>query len=253
MKTKIKKLSSILFSAILLLELFSCATTKNFKEDSEGKFSKLDYQIFTISLEDPDLIIVTNPKKEGFTPATSVKVFAQKKGCFAAINTNPFITERKNPFSKVKPAGIYRDCGITYSESSKKYACIAFFKEEEGFKAQIFKSQEDALYEKAEIVLGGFWQILDGEKIYSFKDVKDFRSAAGLSRDGKTLYLFSGKKLSYMQCAEILKARGAYSAMQFDGGTSSAVYYEGKIFPKMIIRKKVSTILGFSNNKKSAL
>ena len=58
-------------------------------------------------------------------------------------------------------------------------------------------------------------------KFYDFKEIKNVRSAAAVSDNGKTLYLFVGKKLSYHDCAKIFANLNVESAMEFDGGSSS--------------------------------
>ena len=139
-----------------------------------------------------------------------------------------------------------------FSEPQEKYAALAFFKEEIGYSAKIFDSQSEIQGKIPAFAVGGFWTILRGEKIYSFKDIKDFRSAAGISEDGKKLYLFCGKNLSYEETAKILKEKNVFCAMQLDGGPSSQLYYNGKNRQKSTKKQLPSVILGFShkpNNK----
>ena len=53
-----------------------------------------------------------------------------------------------------------------------------------------------------------------------------------------------GKKLSYMDCAEILQKAGARTAMQFDGGRSAQLVINGKNTIASP-RRKVAAALGF--------
>ena len=143
-----KRFSAFISFTCLLL-FFSCKTTDSIKEPVEetGVFSGTDsfyagknYFIAEINLSSPDLEIKTFPKKDGFSKPVSVKKFAEENNCFAAINANPFVTSSKlNPFfSERKPIGIYIDDFTEFSAPQKKYAALAFFKEETGYSAKIF-------------------------------------------------------------------------------------------------------------------
>ncbi len=246
------------FSVVTLF--FSCKTTSSFVGFSNipdtNNFSATatkNYFLAEIDLSSSELEIKTYPKSAGFSKPVSVKKFSEQNGCFAAINANPFVTSsRINPlFSKRKPVGLYIDNFIRFSEPVEKYAAIAFFKEENGYSAKIFDSQTEIENEKKPaFAAGGFWTILRGEKIHDFKDIKDFRSAAGISEDGRKLYLLCGKKLSYQDTAKILKEKNVFSALQLDGGPSSQLYFCGKNRQNSAKKQLPSVILGFSHKTK---
>lgn len=230
-------------SSVAGLRDISCAN--NFSATAEK-----NYFLVEIDLSSSELEIKTYPKNSGFSKPVSVKKFAEQNECFAAINANPFVTSSKmNPlFSKRKPVGLYVDNFTRFSEPQEKYAAIAFFKEENGYSAKILDSQTEIENEKTPaFAAGGFWTILRGEKIPGFKDIKDFRSAAGLSADGRKLYLFCGKKISYQDTAKILKEKNVFSALQFDGGPSSQLYFCGKNRQNSAKKQLPSVILGFAN------
>ena len=253
-----KNLISALNSALILVFagifvstlFFSCATTKPALNSgrAENFYQEKNYFLAEIDISSPEIEIKTYPKQEGFHKPVSVKKFARKNGCFAAINANPFDeSSRLNPlFSRRKPIGIYIDGFKEFSAPEKKYAAVAFFKEETGYSAKIYDSQAEIPGKQAEFAFGGFWTILRGEEIFSFKEIKDFRSAIGISEDGRKIYLFCGKKLSFNDCAQILKSKNVFSAMQFDGGSSSQLYFSGKNRQKTAAARLPSVILGFS-------
>lgn len=246
-----KNLLIAVFAAAALL--FSCKTTSSIVDSSaagsSGAVSGKNYFLAEIDLSSSDLEIKTYPKAEGFSKPVSVKKFAQQNGCFAAINANPFVTgSRLNPvYSKRKPVGIYIDGFTLFSEPMERYAALAFFREETGYSAKIFDSQTEMLNENPEFAVGGFWTILRGEKIHEFKDIKDFRSAVGISKNGRKLYLFCGKKLSYQDTARILQQKNIFCALQLDGGPSSQLYFCGKNRQKSLKKQFPSVIIGFSN------
>lgn len=263
---------------------FNASLKNNFTELSdivEKVVSEKNYFIVQINLSSPNLEIKSYPKQSGWTKPKSVKKFAKENNCFVAINANPFEQKSINPFSARKTIGTYIDSKVEYSAPNARYAEIAFYKEQNknGFYAKIEKSQVGATESQSatkalsasksqtalgslfvaveeqnkfssqsapDFAFGGFWTILYDETIYNFKNIKDFRSAAALSKDGKTLYLFCGKKLSYQDCAKILKDCGAFCALQLDGGSSSQLYFCGKNKQKMLKSKNPAVIFGFS-------
>ena len=228
-----KVLRAVIFSLIVFLSV-SCQTTQvQFSESSQTSAS---YIIEKIDLTSPDLQILTNaPDFKPVMPRT----FAKKNGAGIVINTTPFKKDGT-------PVGLLMDDGNIYSLAVKKYADLAFYKEENGWRAQIFDSQEeiDLSGEKVPfIAAGGFWTILRDGKEYEFIDRKDYRIAVGLCNGGKTLLSMCGKKLSYGDCAKIFKELGAETAMQFDGGRSAQMVINGKNTLKGI-RRKVPAVLG---------
>lgn len=64
----------------------------------------------------------------GWAKTKSVEKFARETDSLVAINTTPFMTEHKNPFSKAKPAGLQIADGKMISKPNGKYSAIAFFK-----------------------------------------------------------------------------------------------------------------------------
>lgn len=235
--------------SLLAALLFSCATTTPL---SDKKKEGIDYIIEEIDLEDPELSIITYPKTSGYVKPMEVSRFAEKTKCFAAINANPFSQKNPvNPFSMARGIGIYVDEGKCILQPTEKYAALAFFRTEHGFKANVSSSQAALLSENPDYAVGGFWVILEGEKIYNFRDIKDFRSAAGISQDGTKLYLFAAKNMNYMECAHVMKSHGVYKALQLDGGSSSQLCIRGKKFQNLLIPRNPAVILGFKNNSSS--
>lgn len=236
-----KKLLILTTALLFAATLFSCSTTS-------GLQTHPDYTITEINLQDPELQLITYPQKSGWTKPKTVQDFARQEKCFAAINTNPFHKKIKYlEHSRVQAIGIYVDHGELFAEPSDRYAGLAFFRDGQGYAAMLSDRQSDLLDKKPEVAVGGFWKILEGDTIYPFKDIKNYRSACGISKDGKTLYLFTGKKLSYQECAQILKDNGAWAAMQFDGGSSSQMVLNGKALQQMTASVAPAVILGFKH------
>lgn len=197
------------------------------------------YTIVKVNLAGEGLHIISNFSKDTSKRVLNPRVFAKSSGSQLVINTTPFKKDGS-------PVGLIIEEGRLISQVNKKYAALAIYKEGNAYSARIFDSQEEIDLNDSSLYLaaGGFWTILRDGKINDFIDHKDYRSAAGLADDGKTLFLMCGKKLSYMDCAEILKEAGAENAMEFDGGRSTQLVINGK---NVIAspRRKVAAVLGF--------
>lgn len=213
------------------------------------KSGKIDYHIVKIDLN-TKWQIDSYPRSSEWVKPESVKKFATKNDSIVAINTTPFISRSKLPFSKLKPIGICRENYTEYSGIKSKYCAIAFFIEENGtLRAEIFDSQSELSDKNPVHAFGGFFTIYRNGKFYNFKEIKDVRSAAAVSDNGKTLYLFVGKKLSYHDCAKIFANLNVESAMEFDGGSSSQMTINKKNVFYNIPLRKVAAIFGLKPAK----
>jgi Phosphodiester glycosidase len=79
----------------------------------------------------------------------------------------------------------------------------------------------------------GFWDPATGRDAIGY-DQPNARSAIALTATGEVLFIMveqrkPGGGLSLPQLATVLKELGAVSAMNLDGGTSSALFYDGKV------------------------
>ncbi len=214
---------------------------------------RIKYQLVEIDLSHPELeITLMKPNflgKSRRLKNRSVKSFAKETSSVAAINTTPFFTKSKlNPFSGGFPAGIQIADGKTFIEPNGKYAAAAFFKNPEGgYRGTFFESQTQIFEQNKvpDIATGGFWIILKDGKPLEFKKIKNIRTCAALKDEGKTLLLFAGYDFTYMECAEFFKKLGAESAMQFDGGNSTALVINGKSVINYGIKRNVPAAMGF--------
>ena len=244
----------IFFSAAMLALLTTCATNGKTQATAEEllhdapkwekaswtdsayalKFDKagIRYSCVKIDLAAEPVSIQAYPRKEGGKEVSKpirIKKFVEMTGAKIAINTTPYTKGGK-------AIGIHIDRGDKLSAEAKRYSALYFEKEEGGLKAKISENQSADDFSEAEFAFGGFFTILkDGEKRSFAHTSYDARSAAGISADGKTLYLLSVEKgffkrgLSYPECAEILLALGADDAIEFDGGSSTSLFMDGMI------------------------
>lgn len=203
-----------------------------------------------IDLDTPGLQIICEPHKETLGQNFSVKKFAARDNAFVAINSVPFDLDGKTFI----PVGVTKYKGQIISEPVKDYCALCFNKNEnEKLRAYIIDSQTEEQIAKFEYAFGGFFTILSGGQARTFAKNKRSRVGAGISHEGRFLYIMvttpkfnltDRNGLNYEECAEIFKALGCSDAMQFDGGHSSALVLNGKDLEKPFMQRKVPTILG---------
>ena len=204
--------------------------------DFENPAVPVVYHAVKIDLDNENLELVcfpdskTKTNSSGFFRGAQTLSFARKNNCVVAINAAPF--EGKLIMKKIVGVHVYD--GNTFSPSNSNYAAIAFSKDAG---AAIIKNQQPELFEDFDFAFGGFFVVLENDRVInSFAEIYDSRSGAGISKDGKTLYLLvvEGERksrsigLTYPQCAKIFAAMGCSNALELDGGGSTQLCINGK-------------------------
>lgn len=193
--------------------------------------------------------------------------FAAREKCLVAMNATPF--------DKTKLAGICKVDGKLLSGPVARYAALGLQcgageedksgesgesgesdrTDEEVLCGRIFESQADPELEAFDAAFGGFFVVLrDGLVCTDFVCRHTSRSGAGLSADGKTLYLLvvegerprQSRGLSYPQCGEIFRAMGCSHALEFDGGGSSELCINGRSVLSYRVGRVQGNSFGFS-------
>ena len=212
-----------------------------------------------IDLTAPGLKIKMLPQKENSRDIFYAEEFCKQSGAILAFNTTPFYVRETGNDKKHSTAGLCVNDGELYSRALAGYCALGFFGFEagqptEGRRAKIFASQKDKGLEGARFAAGGFWQILKEKKVVQFKELRDSRTAVGLDAGGQTLYIIAvegentarSAGLTYMECAEFLRALGCENAMEFDGGSSTQLCVNGKSVLTYKNYVKVPAFLGFA-------
>jgi hypothetical protein len=223
----------------------------------EGRIGKprLELWAIRVDLGNPDLEFVVNGadhkddgagpgvENPGIIPSTTVSGFVRNYGCIAGINTNPF-----DPVSAVAGedrtiAGITLADGFLIAPPHPQFDALVFYND--GSAAMVNQAGLDAeALGSIRNAVGGFFVVLrDGvipEQVPARK-ARHPRSAAGLSGDGKTLYLLAidGRRFGSLGATEeetgvILARLGADHGLNFDGGGSTTLslrYPDGKVRP----------------------
>lgn len=171
--------------------------------------------------------------------------FAKREHCLVAMNATPF--------GRKSLAGIFKMKGHVLSEPVERYGALGLRcdKDNTVTAARVFESQTDEELADWDAAFGGFFIVLkDGQVCTEFVRRSDSRSGAGVSADGKILYLLvvegermsQSRGLSYPQCGQIFRALGCSDALEFDGGGSSDLCINGS----SVLSYKVGRIQGNS-------
>ncbi len=215
----------------------------SFKSDS----ARVSYHLVRVDLEKQGLTLCAYPETEPYK-TQSVSDFAKQSGCILAFNTSPFDTS-----SATEIRGVHIAKGIRISDCIEKYAALALKKTSGGtWHACVIASQNEKAVEENDFVLGGFFAVvLDGQAQHFAHHSYEARMGAGISADGKTLYIMMVEKtnslrgLSYQQCAKVFLALGCSNALEFDGGHSTELYLDGTTLTGTSPCRKQAAMFGF--------
>jgi exopolysaccharide biosynthesis protein len=184
----------------------------------------------------------------GIIPSTTVSGFVRDYGCVAGINANPFdrVTARVGEPRTI--VGIALGSGVLIAAPDPGYDALVLYRD--GSAAIVGQDElDEAALADINAAVGGFFVALrDGALAERLLDQagdgrapRHPRSAAGLSADGKTLYLLAidGRRAGSVGATEgelavILQRLGADDGLNFDGGGSTALalrYPDGRIRP----------------------
>jgi exopolysaccharide biosynthesis protein len=151
-------------------------------------------------------------------------------GLLAGINALPFDPASETESEPRTNIGIVIANGITLSPPHKSFDALVFYK---NGKTAVEAQSECNGFDSIENAVGGFYRILErGGLVPRVLNLNDRhpRSAAGISPDGKFMYLLvvDGRQINSIGCTEaetalLLKALGASEGINFDGGGSSAL------------------------------
>ena len=205
---------------------------------------RLEFWAIKADLAEPSLMVVVNDRgivwggNQGHSmPSTRVSSFVRDYGSLVGINTVPFYPVSATEGEGRTSVGIVVSAGVPISLPAPGYDALVFYKDG---RAAIMAQDEIGDLGEVENALGGFRIVLQGgalpPRLLSGAGTprhdlpRHPRSAAGLSADGRTLYLvvIDGRRPGSIGATEaeaglILRRLGAASGLNFDGGGSSAM------------------------------
>lgn len=207
--------------------------------DFENASVSLIYHVVKIDLSNENLELICYPDEHtkisssGTFAGLKTQDFAQGNNCTVAINASPF----DGRFRNKKIIGVHSVNGTQLAAPNNRYAAIAFSNapDTNGYIARIIKNQTADCTENFDFVFGGFFAVLIDGELLPYNEIYNSRTGAGISQDGKTLYLLlvEGEEparsagLTYPQCGKIFAAMGCSNALEFDGGGSSQLCING--------------------------
>jgi len=195
---------------------------------------RLEFYAVQIDLEAPQLQIVvrggclSSDGKQTF--GTKVSSFVSDNNLIAGINAAPFDVISSREGQPIKNMGVVISAGEMIAPLNPRFDALVFYK---SGNAAIVRQAAISQTEDIENAIGGFNQILvNGEAAQRTlsNELRHPRSAAGISADGRYLYLLviDGRRkgsegATEYETALLLLALGSSSGLNFDGGGSSAL------------------------------
>ena len=193
---------------------------------SSDAYPLLRFYALQVDLLHPAVEIVVKSGSSG----RHVSGFVRDNDLAAGINALPFDIVYLREGRPIQNIGLVVSNGLLLSPAYPHFDALVFYN---NGRAAIVSQSSVHSTENIKNAAGGFNQILaDGEpveRILSLK-VRHPRSAAGVSSDGRFLYLLviDGRRAGSIGATEkdtalLLRSLGAYSGINFDGGGSSAL------------------------------
>ena len=210
-----------------------------------GKISspKIEFHALKIDLFSPNIEIFCG----GGELSASVSTFARNNNLYAAVNAVPFDVSSSKEGQPIKNMGVVISGGVLLSPANPRYDALVFFqrKDSQSLTAAVINQSElNKLKENILHAAGGFYKILAGGELTQRTlsvESRHPRSAAGVSKDGRYLYLLviDGRRAASIgatekETADLLLSLGSWDAINFDGGGSSSLvmrHPDGNIKP----------------------
>ncbi|MBI5094694.1 MAG: phosphodiester glycosidase family protein [Candidatus Hydrogenedentes bacterium] len=183
-----------------------------------------------IDLRAPGIrFFVTPPLEPGASETSGMKTstFLKRYGLQLAVNASAFDPVQENEGTPIRIVGLSVSEGVMYSPPSENYGALMI---DRANRVTIAAPPVDA--SNAYNGVGGFGALLEhGENVGEEEEKRHPRTAAGVSRDGRYLYLLvlDGRQplhsagATTAETADWMKWLGAYDALNLDGGGSSAM------------------------------
>ena len=192
-----------------------------------------------LSAQELDIVVKGGVQIENQILSTKVSGFVRDNDLLAGINAVPFDIASSKEGRTIQNVGIVISNGKLISSANSKYDALVFYKDG---KTAIVNQSAIKSIENIENAAGGFHKILNNgepaQRTHNRK-ARHPRSAAGITQDGKYLYLvvIDGRRAGSIGATEeetalLLRRLGSWEGINFDGGGSSALamrFADGKV------------------------
>jgi hypothetical protein len=192
-----------------------------------------------IDLQSPGIrFFVTPPngEREKETDGLRTTTFLEEYGCQVAINASPFSPVGEEEGAPTDVLGLSVSEGDAYSGAHGKWGALLITKDNKARIAAPPFNTEDVYN-----AVGGFGLLLKDGKNVGGKGKRHPRTAVGVSKDGRCLYILviDGRQAAShgattAETAAILKDLGAHSGLNLDGGGSTTLVFEENDQPKVV-------------------
>ncbi len=206
----------------------SITETLNQKIDNGYRFRDITYTT-QIDLKHPDISFLATPSNgdaSGETDGMKTSTFLQKNHCTLAVNASPFDPVRNEEGLPTDIVGLHISHGEKVSEPHDGYGALLIGPENQ---ARVSAPPFDTA--GVTEAVGGFGMLLVNGAVVGQDDTRHPRTAAGVSKDGRYLYLavLDGRQPLYSvgattkEMAVWMAWLGCDSALNLDGGGSTAL------------------------------
>jgi exopolysaccharide biosynthesis protein len=183
-----------------------------------------------LSAQGIDIVVSGGTLSENKTLSRKVSSFVRDNNLLAGINAVPFDIVSSKEGRVIQNMGIVISGGRMIASANPNYDALVFYKDG---KAAIVNQSVVHSAENIENAVGGFHQILIGgdlaQRTHNGR-ARHPRSAAGISQNGKYLYLavIDGRRSGSIGATEketalLLRSLGSWEGINFDGGGSTAL------------------------------
>jgi hypothetical protein len=230
-------------SLIAAIILVSCSTLQPFAALPDTRWPELatgiGYAAFShgsprsevhalrVDLGEVNVVVTPGSGRVGIVVGNSVSGFAGEFGCVAAVNATPFSPATDKVGEDRILTGILVHEGRLESAPAPRYAALVFGDDGSGW---IVRQSDPLDLSRTRFALGGFFVLLEGGTIVARESRREPMTVAGLSPDGRILYVavIDGRRpgsagMTEREAAALLAMLGATQGLGFDGGASSAM------------------------------
>jgi exopolysaccharide biosynthesis protein len=189
----------------------------------------LQIHALKVDLGSPGIEVVVTPPlgRLGKTRGRTVSSFASEFDCAAAVNGGPFSPSLAVEGQTLTLTGLSISNGRLVSPPDPRYAALVF---PAAGGASVVRQSMDLDLHDIRDAIGGFYIVLESGTIVGRNLRRDPRTAAGVSADGRTLFLLvaDGRRrgsvgLTERETGAWLAWLGASDGLCLDGGGSSAM------------------------------